>query len=189
MQSDLPVEELVLHLLKTKLPANYYYHNYAHTQYVMEKVAEIAAHEQCTPKEKQLLHLAALWHDTGYINTYNGHEEESCRLAKRYLPQYGVTAADIETICSMIMATKVPQQPHNKLEEMIADADLEYLGAGGAAEKATALFKELQSLQPALTKEEWNSKQIAFLQQHHYFTRYCRQTKEPQKQAYLASLQ
>lgn len=55
----------------------------------------------------------------------------------------------------MIMATKIPQSPKNKLEEIIADADLEYLGTDEAAKKADDFFKELHHLHPSLTKEEW----------------------------------
>jgi uncharacterized protein len=88
----------------------------------------------------------------------------------------------------MIMATKVPQLPKNKLEEIIADADLEYLGTICVTEKADSLFKELQSLTPSLTKAAWDKMQIAFLQTHHYFTAYCKEKKEPVKQAYLKEL-
>lgn len=82
----------------------------------------------------------------------------------------------------------MPHLPKNKLEEIIADADLEYLGTESAGIKANDLFKELQHMNPALTKQEWDTTQIAFLKQHHYFTRYCKQNKEPQKLIYLHTL-
>lgn len=88
----------------------------------------------------------------------------------------------------MIMATRVPQSPQSKLEEIIADADLEYLGTEEAGNKAADFFKELKHLDPSITKTEWNKRQIAFLKQHKYFTPFCKENMEPFKLQYLAEL-
>jgi uncharacterized protein len=188
MQSKQEMVPFVSALLKEKLPGSYHFHCLEHTIYVYESVKEIGKKEKCTKKEIDLLCAAALWHDAGYINVYNGHEEESCRLAKIHLPGFGYSEADIEIIAGIIMATKIPQSPHNKLEKIIADADLAYLGTDDAARQAYNLYKELHQLNPSLTKEQWNEMQISFLQQHRYFTGYCRTQKEPVKQLYLEKL-
>jgi uncharacterized protein len=188
MHIDKPMNDFVINLLKTRIPADYYYHNYEHTIYVMEKAVEIGKEEQCTSKELELLAVAALWHDTGYINIYKGHEEESCVLAKQYLPGYDYADDDIEKICGMIMATKIPQSPQTKIETIIADADMEYLGTKKAAELANNLFKELNALNPLITREAWNRTEIDFLTTHHYFTRFCKENRQHNKQSYLRSL-
>jgi uncharacterized protein len=182
------MKEFVTDMLRRELPPNYYYHNYEHTLYVLEKVNEIGMHEKCTEEEMKLLRAAALWHDTGYVHTYAGHEEASCLLAKKYLPQYGFTQKEISDILGMIMATKLLQTPTNRLEEIMADADLEYLGTTCPAEKAYLLFRELQSLNPALSEFEWNKMQIAFLENHHYFTDYCKKNKDPLRHHYHKKL-
>ena len=188
MHINKQLNDLVINLLKTKIPSSYYYHNYEHTLYVKEKVIEIGKQENCTAKELELLAVAALWHDTGYINTYKGHEAESCVLARRYLPDYGYTADDIETVCGIIMATKIPQSPQNKLQERLADADLEYLGTAHAAVLANHLFKELNALDPLFTEAAWNRIEIDFLTTHRYFTGYCKANKEHLKNSYLQIL-
>jgi uncharacterized protein len=188
MQNKTPMKEFVIDMLKDKLPANYYYHNYKHTLYVLEKAIEIGKYENCTQKELELLTVAALWHDTGYIHTYKGHEEESCLLAKKYLPSYGYSDSEITRINGMIMATKILQTPTNKLEEILADADLEYLGTDAAADIAHLLFKELQSLNPSLTAEAYNTLQINFLNSHHYFTNYCKINIDPLRNTYHKKL-
>jgi uncharacterized protein len=188
MQSKQDMQQFVTGLLNKELSKFYYYHNVAHTLYVVEKVIEIGQHEHCTAAELDLLSTAALWHDAGFIHLYNGHEEESCKLAQQYLPSYGYNSNDIDKVCGMIMATKMPHSPNNHLEEMLADADLEYLGTETAAVKANELFKELHHLNPLLTREEWNTVQISFLKQHHYFTAFCKTNKEPQKLIYLHTL-
>jgi uncharacterized protein len=188
MPNKLLMKNFIVDLLQDNIPLCYYYHNYEHTLYVQEKAIEIGRMENCTEKEIELLSAAALWHDTGYINTYKNHEEESCVLAKKYLPEYGFTPEETDRICRMIMATKVPQQPKNKLEEIVADADLEYLGTPSAAAKSEDLFLELQSLTPSLTKKAWDQIQISFLQSHHYFTNFCKAKREPVKENYLKEL-
>ncbi|HQW85425.1 MAG TPA: HD domain-containing protein, partial [Ferruginibacter sp.] len=100
--------DFVINLLKTKIPKTYYYHNVGHTLYVVDNVVKIGNAENCTDNEIELLKVAALWHDTGYINIYTGHEAESCKLSRKYLPGYGYHENDIEKICGMIMATKIP---------------------------------------------------------------------------------
>jgi uncharacterized protein len=189
MQSKEPMKGFVVDLLKIKLSPFYYYHNHEHTLYVMDRAIEIGQHENCTEKEIDLLTTAALWHDTGFINTYTRHEEESCILARQYLPAFGYSPADINSICGMIMATRLPQSPQNKLETIVADADLEYLGTPLAGMGAERLFKELHSLNPSLTKEQWHTTQVSFLQAHHYFTQFCKENREPVKLAYLHRLE
>jgi uncharacterized protein len=188
MQNKDAMQRLVIDLLKDKLPAFYYYHDYQHTLFVQQQALEIGDAEGCSDEEMDLLHTAALWHDTGYLNTHTQHEEEGCVLAKQYLPGYGYSATAIEKICGMIMATRLPQSPHTALEEIMADADLAYLGTDSAAAQADKLLKELQHFHPSLTPVKWNRTQLVFLRTHQYFTSFCRQYKEPGKQAYLQLL-
>lgn len=188
MQSKGPMKEFVVNLLSKHLPEFYYYHNVGHTLYVAAIANEIGVQEKCTLKELDLLAAAALWHDTGYINAYKGHEEESCRLARTYLPEYGYSWDDIEIITGIIMATQIPQSPKNKLEEIMADADLTYLGTEEATLIANDFYRELKHLNPSLTPDEWNSMQISFLQHHRYFTQYCKERREPMKLKYVAKL-
>lgn len=188
MQSKQAMKKFVIGLLKDNLTENYYYHNYKHTLYVIDIAAEIGKEEACTSDEMKLIETAALWHDTGYVRTYKNHEEESCNLARQYLPEYGYSSEDIDKVCSMIMATKIPQTPKNKLEEILADADLEYLGTAGFDTTAYDLFREVRFINPELTEEKWNQVQISFLQKHHYFTRFCIENREPAKQFYLNKL-
>lgn len=188
MRNNLSMKNFVLDLLRNNLPENYYYHNPGHTVYVEERAQEIGRHENCSENELELLTTAALWHDTGYIKTYKDHEEESCLIARKYLPDYGYSVAETEVICGMIMATKIPQLPKTKLEEILADADLEYLGNESFETKSASLFQEFLSLNPSLTEEEWNQMQISFLQKHHYFTRFCIENRESVKQFHLNKL-
>jgi uncharacterized protein len=188
MQNKRDMRGFVIGLLRDNLPENYLYHNPEHTLYVIEKATEIGLHEKCSGEELEFIEVAALWHDTGYTKTYTNHEEQSCLLARHYLPEYGYSEEYIDKICDMIMVTKIPQLPKNKLEEILADADLEYLGTQDFELKSDCLFKELRSMRPAYSKAEWDQAQISFITKHHYFTHFCQENKEPVKRKHLLKL-
>lgn len=189
MHTNDTMRNFVTELLRQGLPREYYYHDLDHSLYVSDKAIEIGKAEHCTAQELRLLETAGLWHDTGFIEVYNDHEAAGVRLVRKWLPEFGYSQTEIEKIAGMIAATKIPQSPHNKLEEIIADADLEYLGTDTAASKAFDLYRELKHLDASLTNDEWNIRQVKFISGHHYFTKYCIENKEPLKQEYIKSLQ
>ena len=118
----------------------------------------------------ELLQIAALFHDTGFLEKSVGHEEISCQIAQNNLFGLGFNKSQINAICEMIRATKIPQQPTNLLEQIIADADLDYLGRSDFHDIASLLFKELKHKNMSLIEADWDQIQIKFLQSHHYFT-------------------
>jgi len=175
--------------LQTKLPPFLVYHDWEHTAHVIEMVTQIAIHENATETDILLIKTAALFHDAGYLNIVNqGHEEESITLAKEILPQYNYTSREINLIIGMIEATKVPQQPKNKLECILADADLEYLGTADFTPRGDKLWKELCHFHPELDRNTWNNIQIEFLQTHHFHTNYCILNRNQTKQKHLQQL-
>ena len=149
MLSKSSMQLMVEEFLKKHLPPQYTYHCYGHTAYVTDTAIQIARQENCSEQEIDLITAAALWHDTGFVHTCSDHEEQSCRFAREYLPELGLSQHEIELVCGMIMATKLPQNPKTKLEEIVADADLEYLGTVHAAKQAELLFREWKFLDPA----------------------------------------
>jgi uncharacterized protein len=87
----------------------------------------------------------------------------------------------------MIMATKIPQQPKNHLEEIICDADLDYLGTDDYPVISKTLFKEMEHLRP-LTETRWLEIQVGFLEAHHYFTATATKARKRKKEATLQRL-
>ena len=79
----------------------------------------------------------------------------------------------IDQICGMIMATKIPQNPKNQLEKILADADLMYLGTDKFLEIGNTLFEELIANKKIKSEVQWNEIQVSFLNAHTYHTDYC----------------
>ena len=165
------------------------YHDWQHTAHVIEMAEKIALYENASQTDIVLIKTAALFHDAGYLKGINnGHEVESINMAKEILPDYGYTSAEIELITGMIEATKVPQRPKNKLECILADADLEYLGTNTFKSRGDKLLEELHYFHTDLNSTKWNEIQTDFLENHNYHTLYCIKNRESQKQLNLEAL-
>jgi len=175
-------------LLAKELPKYLTYHNLNHTLYVIDKAEYIALKEKVPQKDVLLIKIAALYHDVGFIKTRDGHELESCRIARKQLRSFGYKAEDIEVICNTIMATKIPQRPTSHLGQILADADLEYLATNKFSPISELLYKELKHFNNDLTRSQWNQMQIHFISKHNYHTKYCQRYKSFRKDRNLQKL-
>ncbi len=178
----------VISNLENNLPPWLYYHSPEHTKYVLEKAEFLAEQEGVSGRDLFLLKVAALYHDLGFIKGREEHELKSCEIAEKELSEYDVSPEENNKICSMIMATKIPQQPKTLLERILADADLEYLGTDSFPEISEDLYRELLHDKPNLSRQEWNEIQIKFLKEHSYHTNYCKIHCEAVKAEHLQDL-
>lgn len=175
-------EDYVFDKLEERLSDTLFYHGQHHTIDVSNAVLQIAIAEGIHDKETlNILQTAALYHDLGFISTYQGHEEESCRLARVSLPDFDYSDEQIEKICGLIMATKIPQNPTTHLERIIADADLDYLGREDFWAISRSLYEELHARELVTDIHSWNKIQIVFLESHQYWTETARQWRNPAK--------
>jgi uncharacterized protein len=174
--------------LKKELSANYIYHNIDHTNDVYQAAESIGKQEGISANDMELLLTAAAYHDSGFLKFNNGHEEESCRIAAEALPSFGYTEHDINLICGMIRATRIPQTPNTLLERILADADLDYLGRNDFFEIGDRLFNELKLTGKVDDKTAWNKLQLDFITNHSYFTQTAINLRQAKKQANIAQI-
>jgi len=161
-------EKYIFQKLKKELPKHLYYHSIGHVEDVLNAAINLAKLEKINENDFQLLKIAVLLHDSGFTITVKNHEKSGCQIAKEILPQFDFTQNQIKKICGMIMATKIPQTPHNQLEEIICDADLDYLGRNDYATISQLLYMEI-NINKTLDYIGWLKLQIDFLEKHHYF--------------------
>ncbi|MEP6676883.1 MAG: YitT family protein [Ferruginibacter sp.] len=183
-----PLYSFVIHKLETGLPSFITYHNAQHTKNVIAAAEYLAAGENVSDEELILLKTAALFHDAGFLQNHKEHEMLSCKLARKYLPDYDYSEQQIDTICNMIMATKLPQSATEHLSRLLCDADLFYLGSDDYSVNARNLFAEFKRNGIVSSSTEWDLKQIEFLSAHQYFTNTARNEREEKKQHNLAQL-
>ena len=180
------IQRHVIDKLERGLSPALTYHNVAHTLDVLKQVIEIAAQEGIKKDENLLLlQVGALYHDVGFLHIYSGHEETSCAIASKELAQFGFTKDQIDKVCGVIRATRVPQQPLTPLEEIICDSDLDYLGRDDFFKIGEGLYKEFLVHKIVTNEREWNMLQVRFLESHHYFTDSSKEKRQQAKQINL----
>ena len=181
--------EFIFEKLKRELPGDLFYHGIHHTVDVTKVALQIANREGvCDQTSLGLLETAALYHDCGFIYTYQDHEEAGCSVVRDTLPLFGYTADHIQIICGLIMATKLPQTPRTYLEDIICDADLDYLGRPDFKAIGDTLFQELLVRNKVTDIATWNKRQVDFLSQHSYKTKTSQELREMGKQSHLSEL-
>ena len=141
--------------------------------------------EGVTDESLFLLKTAAIFHDSGFIEQYDKNEPIGARMAQEILPKYGYTEQHIKTIVELIYVTEIPHKPINKLQEIICDADLDYLGRDDFEEIADKLCKELLEQGKIKSRKEWDQIQVNFISQHQYFTTTAIETRRTKKLANL----
>ena len=176
------LQELMLNKLERELPGYLYYHNVKHTIDVVTQAELIGIGEEVNDEELLLLKTAALFHDAGHILSYDDHEHYSTLIVREILPDYFYTQRQIDIICALIQTTKLPPNPTNKLERIMCDADLDYLGRSDMIPVSNSLYRELKEMSKIDSLLDWNKLQLKFISGHHYFTSTAQSLREVNKQ-------
>ncbi|HLI50280.1 MAG TPA: HD domain-containing protein, partial [Thermomicrobiaceae bacterium] len=179
-----------LERLERELAPEYHYHSVKHTRdEVLPAVERIAEQEGVSGDDLLLLRTAALYHDIGFIEQASDNEAIGVRIAAEALPRFGYSRDQIDTISGIIMATKLPQTPHNRLEEIMADADLDIFGSDDFVTRNEQLRAELAGLGSPSSDDEWYRNQLAFMRSHEYFTASARALLGSKKQANIRMME
>lgn len=184
------IQSHILSKLRNGLSKDLTYHTVQHTIDILRNAERIARNENIHNEEDLfLLKVACLYHDSGFLVTYKGHEEESCNLAKKDLPLFDCNKKQVGIICGLITATKIPQSPADDMGKIICDADLDYLGTPDFFTISNTLFLELKKKGVVHSKKEWDAIQVNFLKEHRYFTRTSKKLREEQKLIHLKMIE
>lgn len=181
-------ERHIVKVLEKGLSDKLHYHGIAHTKDVVRAVERLALIEGVTDEGLFLLKSAATYHDAGFVEQYDKNEPIGARLAEEILPKYGYTEQHINTIKELIYVTQIPHKPTNNLEEIICDADLDYLGRDDFHEIADRLRRELREHGKIDSDRKWDEIQVQFLTAHKYFTATALKTRAGKKEKNLEEI-
>lgn len=182
------IQEDILDQLQRNLPSNLYYHNLKHTINVLYIVEEFAREEGVDEEEMLCLKCAALFHDAGFMVSYDNNEEIGAKMAAQTMQKYKFSETQIETVKRLIMATKMPPKPKDQLEKIMCDADLDYIGRPDFIPISQNLFRELFERGKINTIEQWNKMQYKFILNHNYYTATARKNRDAGKELVLKEL-
>jgi len=179
----------IINKLKSLLPDNLYYHDVPHSLNVEKATIRYANLEGMEKEEILLLRTAALLHDAGFMVKYDENEDLAIEFSKTFLPQFGYSNDQINVICNMINATKHSVQPQSLMEEVIIDADYDYLGRPDYPPIVKKLRKEMKNYGTEFTDIEWIKYQLNFLENtHQYYTVTAKNIRDLGKQSRIQKL-
>lgn len=181
-------ERFIINKLERELNPNLHYHSYLHSKDVTRQAERIAIEEGITDEDLFLLKSAASYHDAGFVKQYEHNESIGATMAEEILPKFGYTEEHIQRIKELIFVTEVPHRPQNILEEIICDADLDYLGRDDFFEISDRLRKELREFGKLNSDRTWDEMQVKFFIMHRYFTQTAIRTRKKKKMQHLAMI-
>ncbi len=159
-------------MLKESLPDHLTYHSLEHTLDVYNETIRLAKSEKIVSNDDMTILLtAAIYHDMGFVASELNHEQQSSIICMSLLPNYGYSDVEINRVCDIIMATKLPQTPTSHLAEILCDADLDYLGRDDFEQISDLLYDEFKYRKIISDPVTWNNIQVNFFNSHHYFTK------------------
>lgn len=170
----------IIEQLKEKLPNYLSYHSMDHIIDVANVCNDYIEYYDIPEEMAKLLRIAAICHDYGYIESSIDHEERSIVAIKPFLSPI-LNSKEVEIVNGMIRATKVPQEPKTFYEEILADADLDYLGRKDYDEISAKLFNEYLHFDIVSNKIEWLDLQIWFLENHKFHTDFAKKNRQKLK--------
>lgn len=184
------VASYISRLLEEKLSAVYAFHNLQHTKDVVREAERIGRACNLSSDDLSVLLTSAWFHDVGYTETYDGHEAVSVQIAEEYLEDLGCAPEFVERVRSCILATQMPQQPRDFVEEILCDADVANVGSDTFFEMSARLRRELQAVKgETFTDAEWYSVKLSFCKFHRFHTEYARRMLGAKQTENLAQLE
>ena len=182
-------ENYISALLGQKLAANFIYHNFSHALRIKKYADTIGKQTGLTADEMNILRICALFHGAGYVNSYEQYNEESMLIASAYLAGQGLDQQTTGHVSDIIRALKQPQDPKDKIAEVLCDADMMYIATENAIEQIDLLYEETAMLKPNFKKRLAFEKQcIHSFTTHTYFTEYGKTVLQPIKEAAVRRL-
>ena len=184
-------ENLVSNLLKDKLSNLYSYHNFSHTFNVVGAVNKLCIKENVEGVEKEMLLTAAWFHDTGYINGTEDHENESVKIAAAFLKDKGQSDEFIAGVSKLILATSKLYVPQTLSEKIIKDADFVHITSLEYTSTCELLRFELKNtMNLSFDNLEWAKENLNFLvNTHRFYTDYALKKWQPLKEKNIVMVQ
>lgn len=174
--------QFIFTLFQEKLSKKLVYHTYKHTTETVNEARILGEALHLPPDQMEVLLLAAWLHDSGYTDTYEGHEENSARIASTFLRQENYPEDKTEQVANCIRLARAQEKSTDLLADILLDADLSNLGKKSFNATAELLRVEWEIfLNKFYSDFEWAQLQLEFLEQHNYRTEPARQRYDKQR--------
>ncbi len=163
-------ENYISQLLKDNLSPLYSYHNIEHTKEVVAACLTISTDMNLDDDQVEKLLVAAWFHDAGYIDGRENHENRSMKIASDFLKGNDKSEDFITEVNYIIAATEKSFIPKTTLQKIIKDADFINLASTNYFINCENLRKEWKDTEQTVFSDyEWNEENLNFLDNIHVF--------------------
>jgi hypothetical protein len=164
------LEDIVFDDILTKLPKSIHFHRLEHARKVYNHSFLLCRSEEIEQEARLLVRTAALMLFTGLIQDYHNFESRSTVTCREILPDLSYSEKQIDQICNLILATKTPFKPNNRLERILIDARMDYIGWPDYTRVIKDLFKELTAAGSNINGQQFKKQQQELLFNFEFYT-------------------
>ncbi|MFZ1518715.1 MAG: Pycsar system effector family protein [Ignavibacteriaceae bacterium] len=158
------------------------YHNLNHALEVVDNVVEIGKNSDLNESEINILKLAAIFHDVGWITDLNNHEKKSGEIASKFLSSYGLEQSEIMKVLDLIYITDLKMTPTTLPQMVLRDSDILHIGQKGFYSKSQLLRSEKNVLKNKVFSElEWVESNLDFISSNNFYTEYAKANYEQKR--------
>jgi HD superfamily phosphodiesterase len=159
--------------LLLKLPENIVYHNLNHTRDVVKAAVKLGSYTNLSDEEMEILLISAWFHDTGFVKSYEHHEDESKKFAEEFFEEVSYPAVHRKEIIDCINSTKIDVIPQTLIEKVLHDADFSHLTKKSYFDRLLLLKSEKEkTFGKTIADHLWYEENLDFLRKHSFYTDY-----------------
>ncbi|MDX2432193.1 MAG: adenylate/guanylate cyclase domain-containing protein [Bacteroides sp.] len=172
------LEDRVFETILSNMPDSLHFHNLKYARKVYSQSFLLCRAEEMEQQDRLLIRTAALMLYTGLTQAYANYQNRSSVIAREILPEFQYSESQIDKICNLIMATKLPFQPNNLPEKILIDSKMEYIGRPDYPVRIKLLFQEMVENGINLNGQQFKKQQLELLYTFDYFTLAARRLRE-----------
>ncbi len=166
------------------------YHNWDHTKFVYNSAMRITDNSEVSEQEREWIAIAALFHDIGYLEGADNHEEKSAQSVEQFLSERNYSQMGIDRIKQLILVTNLTKEPEDLSQKIMKDADLAHLGDENYMSIYMNLRAEMGKMDAHVqSDDEWNRNCCKFMRAHKYYTDFAKTHLRPKKMENIQKLE
>ncbi|MCB8994763.1 MAG: adenylate/guanylate cyclase domain-containing protein [Bacteroidales bacterium] len=182
------LEEFVFSKLEAELDKNLFFHSLEYTKHLYEYSSLLAKAEELDAEESLLLQTSTLLLNVGYTSGYENQENRSAEFARQQLPAYNYSEKQITIITNLILSTKWPPEPRNKLEMLMQDVKMEYVARADYIRLYKLLFLEQNHFLKSVDVLEFKRQQTELIKKVSFYSDSARRLREVQTEEQISRI-
>lgn len=183
------LEEKVFDDILSTLPDTIHFHGPDFARKVYNQSFLLCRSEEIEQEDRLLVRTAALMLFTGLSQEYHNFQNRSSVLCREILPEFKYSEKQIDQICNLVMSTKEPFNPNNRLEKILIDAKMEYIGKPDYTDQIKLLFRELRENGLKINGQQFKKQQLEVLFDFKFYTLAANRMREVSGNKQMSNLE